>query len=131
MLQRLKISIIALSVAILIVATVLPHHHHESSICFMIERCGIDGKVNDVHTMHHNEYDGNENSGCSFTSTPAVTSTPFSTSPHVKPLSQVTAMILIPKATSFFIRTISNCFLRGTGNLPHPPTCLRAPPLSL
>lgn len=38
-------------------ASVMPHHHHLSKICFAIERCVTDGQVNDEHTSHPSSHD--------------------------------------------------------------------------
>lgn len=31
----------------------MPHHHHETSPCFVMEFCEEDNTVNDEHTHHH------------------------------------------------------------------------------
>lgn len=43
----------------LLLSSVILHHHHLNSICFVEERCAEDGNVNDEHTEHHeSEHDG-------------------------------------------------------------------------
>lgn len=44
----------------MLLSTVVLHHHHFNQICFVEERCAIDGNLNDEHTEHH----GNEQEGC-------------------------------------------------------------------
>ncbi len=57
-------------IAMMIMATVIPHHHHNEMICPMIEQCAIDGNVNDAHTRHHNENSSEGTNECTFTATP-------------------------------------------------------------
>lgn len=42
-------------------STIMTHHHHEGRICFVEEKCAEDGRVNDEHTGHQE----NEQDGCS------------------------------------------------------------------
>src|SRR5574344_2097676 len=57
MLKHLKMALLALAAACLIVFSVLPHHHHDDgSICFVLERCTLDGQINDIHTGHHDTH---------------------------------------------------------------------------
>lgn len=43
----------------MLLSTVMLHHHHFNQICFVEEKCEIDGNLNDEHTEHHeNEQDG-------------------------------------------------------------------------
>ena len=44
----------------MLLSTVMLHHHHFNKICFVEERCDIDGNLNDEHTEHHE----NEREGC-------------------------------------------------------------------
>lgn len=44
----------------MLLSTVVLHHHHFDRICFVEERCEMDGNVNDEHTEHHE----NEQEGC-------------------------------------------------------------------
>lgn len=37
-------------------ASILPHHHHLSRICFAVERCVSDGQLNDEHTSHSSSH---------------------------------------------------------------------------
>ena len=56
-----KLSIVPIFLAMMMVtlATVLPHHHHETMICIAEEVCGLDGCIDDAHT-HHSDANHNE-----------------------------------------------------------------------
>ena len=41
-----------LALLFVVSTTVLPHHHHGSEVCMVVERCWKDGNVNDHHTGH-------------------------------------------------------------------------------
>jgi hypothetical protein len=44
-----------------LLSTVVMHHHHLHQICFIQEKCLVDGHVNDPHTSHPEGEEG----GCS------------------------------------------------------------------
>jgi hypothetical protein len=52
--RKISILSIAVSVLVLLVFAILPHHHHEEMACLIMEFCEQDDAVNDEHT-HHNE----------------------------------------------------------------------------
>ena len=56
--RNFSISFVAFAVAILMMLTLLPHHHHGDIACVEIERCEADDAVNDIHTDHHDEESG-------------------------------------------------------------------------
>jgi len=41
-----------IAVSLLMAFSLAPHHHHGEALCFLMERCHIDGAVNDEHTHH-------------------------------------------------------------------------------
>ncbi len=45
-------------------ATILPHHHHLSRICFAVERCAVDGQTNDEHTSHDSQHHSDDTDDC-------------------------------------------------------------------
>lgn len=51
--HRLSLSCIVGTIVILMLLSFMPHHHHGLQICIRIERCDLDGMINDVHTEHH------------------------------------------------------------------------------
>ena len=58
-----------LAAAIMLVATIVPHHHHSSMICSMVERCAIDGSLNDEHTAHKCDRHSSNGDDCTFSAT--------------------------------------------------------------
>lgn len=38
-----------------LIAPMIPHHHHGEEVCVVMERCSIDNRINDTHTGHHGE----------------------------------------------------------------------------
>lgn len=58
--RRLYIFSLWLATCSVLLSTVVLHHHHSHSICFIEERCQKDGNLNDEHTEHHE----NEQEGC-------------------------------------------------------------------
>ena len=46
----------------MLIAPMIPHHHHGEEVCVVMERCSIDHNINDKHTSHHGE--SNECSSC-------------------------------------------------------------------
>lgn len=52
--MRRTCSIAAVTVAIIsiIVFSVIPHHHHNDVVCFIMELCEHDNSLNDEHTAH-------------------------------------------------------------------------------
>lgn len=72
--MKRNLSFWAITVAtfILVVLTVIPHHHHNGAVCMAMERCALDGALNDEHTRHH----GTQEKDCCFeTMTSASTAT--------------------------------------------------------
>ncbi len=59
MIRKLSIVPIFLAMMMVTLATVLPHHHHETMICIAEEVCGLDGCIDDAHT-HHSDANHNE-----------------------------------------------------------------------
>lgn len=53
----------------MLVATIVPHHHHSSMICSMVERCAIDGSLNDEHTAHKCDRHSSNGYDCTFSAT--------------------------------------------------------------
>ena len=45
-------------------ATVLPHHHHQTMICIVEEVCGMDGCRDDEHTHHSDANHNQDESHC-------------------------------------------------------------------
>jgi len=42
----------SMAVALLLAFALVPHHHHGEAVCWAVERCELDGAVNDEHTHH-------------------------------------------------------------------------------
>ncbi len=59
MLRKLSIVPIFLAMMMVTLATVLPHHHHQTMICIVEEVCGMDGCRDDEHT-HHSDANHNQ-----------------------------------------------------------------------
>ena len=38
---------------LMIALPMVPHHHHQGTVCVVMERCQSDGAINDQHTHHH------------------------------------------------------------------------------
>ncbi len=47
----------------MLVLTIVPHHHHKGATCMIVERCEKDNAVNDEHTGHA-ENDMNHDKSC-------------------------------------------------------------------
>ncbi|MDY5773539.1 MAG: hypothetical protein SPK32_08930 [Bacteroidaceae bacterium] len=62
--MKYKTSIVSVSLAmiLLIVFSVWPHHHHNESLCMVMEICHEDHALNDCHTHHHDAEEHNEQS---------------------------------------------------------------------
>jgi hypothetical protein len=39
----------------LLVSGTIPHHHHESVLCMVVEICESDNSINDEHTNHYDD----------------------------------------------------------------------------
>ena len=48
----------------MLIAPMIPHHHHGEVICAIMEQCEMDGEVNDEHTEHHGNQEGKGCSSC-------------------------------------------------------------------
>lgn len=57
--RKISILVVAVSVLIILVSAIMPHHHHRDLACIVMEFCQQDSAVNDVHTNHHAD-DGTE-----------------------------------------------------------------------
>lgn len=57
----LRTSLLLVTVLTATLMAVLPHHHHGTLSCFVVETCKQDAQPNDSHTAHHSE--GNDE-GC-------------------------------------------------------------------
>jgi hypothetical protein len=44
---------IILALAMITLVTVVPHHHHQTMVCFVREICCLDGCCDDEHTQHN------------------------------------------------------------------------------
>ena len=64
MLRKLSIVPIFLAMMMVTLATVLPHHHHETMICIVEEVCGMDGCRDDEHTHHSDANHNQDESHC-------------------------------------------------------------------
>ena len=78
--RKISISFVAWTVAVLLLFSVLPHHHHSDRACVLMERCELDGAVNDCHTHHHDNEHGRhaDERYCVFSSVYVVGSQSFS-----------------------------------------------------
>lgn len=125
------IAAMSLVIAMIIMATVIPHHHHNEMICPMIEQCAIDGNVNDAHTMHHDEGNGEGANECTFTATPPhhIAVAPV---PTTVPLTALAAeQTEIPKNTDKPTRITAQINHKPHLNHGFNTTTLRAPPSTL
>ena len=64
MLRKLSIVPIFLAMMMVTLATVLPHHHHQTMICVVEEVCGMDGCRDDEHTHHSDANHNQDESHC-------------------------------------------------------------------
>ena len=53
--NKLYIAFMAFAVTVMLIATFLPHHHHNGMLCTTVEYCEDDGKYNDEHTHHSSD----------------------------------------------------------------------------
>ena len=53
--QKLYITIVALTTIVLLALPFIPHHHHESAVCTVVEHCNSDNADNDKHTSHKDD----------------------------------------------------------------------------
>lgn len=58
--KRLYMLSLWTAIFMLLLSTVVPHHHHLHQACIIGEKCLMDGKINDRHTSHSE----NEDSPC-------------------------------------------------------------------
>ncbi len=64
MLRKLSIVPIFLAMMMVTLATVLPHHHHQTMICIVEEVCEMDGCCDDEHTQHSDANHDQDESHC-------------------------------------------------------------------
>ena len=64
MLRKLSIVPIFLAMMMVTLATVLPHHHHQTMICIVEEVCEMDGCCDDEHTHHSDANHNQDESHC-------------------------------------------------------------------
>ncbi len=64
MLRKLSIVPIFLAMMMVTLATVLPHHHHQTMICIVEEVCEMDGCCDDEHTHHSDANHDQDESHC-------------------------------------------------------------------
>ncbi len=55
--KKVSIGFITFAIMMMMAFSVIPHHHHSMRMCFMTERCDLDGQVNDCHTSHYGSLD--------------------------------------------------------------------------
>lgn len=53
--QKLYITALALPTIVLLALPFIPHHHHESAVCTVVEHCSSDNVDNDKHTSHKDD----------------------------------------------------------------------------
>ena len=53
--QKLYITVLALTTIVLLSLPFIPHHHHESAVCTVVEHCSSDNADNDKHTSHKDD----------------------------------------------------------------------------
>lgn len=49
---------------VLLLSSVLPHHHHGDRVCYALESCELDHSFNDGHTHHHDNNDEHHEGSC-------------------------------------------------------------------
>jgi len=64
MLRKLSIVPIFLAMMMVTLATVLPHHHHQTMICVVEDVCEMDGCCDDEHTHHSDANHNQDESHC-------------------------------------------------------------------
>ncbi len=62
--RKISILSVAISVLVLLVFAILPHHHHEDWACVIMELCEQDNPVNDEHTHHNEASEEGHNGSC-------------------------------------------------------------------
>ena len=64
--MRRKALIVSLWLAMLMVLLVsaVPHHHHQSQVCFVEVKCETDGQTNDRHTHHQSSEQETQADNC-------------------------------------------------------------------
>jgi hypothetical protein len=55
--KKVSAGFIILAVIAMMAFSAFPHHHHLMKVCFALEKCDIDGQVNDRHTGHQSTPD--------------------------------------------------------------------------
>lgn len=53
--KKLYITALALTTIVLLALPFIPHHHHESAVCTVVEHCSSDNADNDKHTSHKDD----------------------------------------------------------------------------
>ena len=53
-----------IGVMAMLVAPMIPHHHHGEVVCTIMERCEMDDAVNDEHAEHHGQEHGDGCTSC-------------------------------------------------------------------
>ncbi len=64
MLRKFAVLPILLAMLMVTLATVIPHHHHDTMICIVQEVCEIDGCCDDEHTHHSDANHDEDESHC-------------------------------------------------------------------
>ncbi|MGN0282767.1 MAG: DUF6769 family protein [Prevotella sp.] len=59
-----NIIIWSIGVMAMLIAPMIPHHHHGEVVCTIMERCEMDDVVNDEHTEHHGNQHGEGCTSC-------------------------------------------------------------------
>lgn len=59
-----NIAILLLSVSLILILPLVPHHHHKTVECVAMERCIVDDTYNDSHTAHRADSGSDDNSLC-------------------------------------------------------------------
>ena len=59
---------------LMIALPMVPHHHHQGTVCVVMERCQSDGAINDQHTHHQSDENPRHQDQCvkTFKAVPAI-----------------------------------------------------------
>ena len=53
-----------IGVMAMLIAPMIPHHHHGEVVCMIMERCELDDAINDEHTEHQSQQPGEGCTSC-------------------------------------------------------------------
>lgn len=93
--RRLYTYQLMIATLMVVLSTMVFHHHHAEVVCTAVEICQLDGNANDSHTEHHE----NEENGCTVQQMHQFTVKSLTGNDIAKQIHHILLLAILPEET--------------------------------